>query len=100
MFYFRTRRKINKMESIIVNNKALSVEDIIKLYPNQWVLLGNPILRNPQSNGSILNRLISGVVLSAHKNKRELARLDPKRQVKLYFTRGKLVNFHHRRIGI
>ena len=61
------------MESIALKNKALSAEDIIKMYPNQWVLLGNPILRNPQSNGAILNRLITGIVLSASKDKRELA---------------------------
>ncbi|MDZ7881322.1 MAG: hypothetical protein U5L45_26905 [Saprospiraceae bacterium] len=61
------------MESVAIRNQALSVEDIIKMYPNQWVLLGNPILRNPQSNGSILNRLITGIVLLAGKDKRELA---------------------------
>ena len=61
------------MENIAIDNKALSVEDIKKMYPDQWVLLGNPVLRNPQSNGAILNRLITGIVLSASKNKRELA---------------------------
>ena len=61
------------MENIAIDNKALSIEDIKKMYPDQWVLLGNPVLRNPQSNGAILNRLITGIVLSASKNKRELA---------------------------
>ena len=61
------------MENIAIDNKALSIEDIKKMYPDQWVLLGNPVLRNPQSNGAIVNRLITGIVLSASKNKRELA---------------------------
>ena len=61
------------MENIAIDNKPLSMEDIKKMYPDQWVLLGNPVLRNPQSNGAILNRLITGIVLLASKNKRELA---------------------------
>ena len=61
------------MENITIDNKALSIEDIKKMYPDQWVLLGNPVLRNPQSNGAIVNRLITGIVLSVSKNKRELA---------------------------
>ena len=61
------------MENIAIDNKALSIEDIKKMYPDQWVLLGNPVLRNPQSNGAILNRLITGIVLLTSKNKRELA---------------------------
>ena len=56
-----------------VHNKILSIEDIKNMYPDQWVLIGNPTLRNPQSNGAIINRLISGIVLLASKDKRELA---------------------------
>ena len=56
-----------------VQNRILSIEDIKSMYPDQWVLIGNPILRNPQSNGAIINRLISGIVLLASKDKRELA---------------------------
>ena len=61
------------MEDTLVQNRTLPLEDIKKMYPDQWVLIGNPILRNPKSNGAIINRLVSGIVLLASKDKRELA---------------------------
>ena len=61
------------MIDVLIENKIVSIEDIKNMYPEQWVLIGNPLLRNPASNGSIHNRLISGVVILANKDKRELA---------------------------
>ncbi len=53
--------------------ETLTMEEIKATYPNQWVLIGNPELRNPTTNGSFIHRLISGVVLLSNKDKRELA---------------------------
>ena len=50
-----------------------TLEQIKLNYPNQWVLVGNPELRNPDINGSFINRLIKGIVLLSNKDKRELA---------------------------
>jgi hypothetical protein len=50
----------------------LTIQEIKNLYPNQWILVGNPILMEPEINGSILSKLISGIVLFASKDKREL----------------------------
>ena len=43
--------------------KPLSINQVKEKYPNQFVLLGNLVLNNPELNGSILSRLISGNVL-------------------------------------
>lgn len=53
--------------------EILNIEQIKTIYPNQWVLIGNPELRNPETNGSFLSRLVQGIVLLANKDKRELA---------------------------
>lgn len=53
--------------------ESLTLSKIKELYPNQWVLLGNPELRDPEMNTSFLKRLIRGQVLLANKDKRELA---------------------------
>ena len=52
-------------------------------YPNQWVLIGDPELRNPETNASFHSRLIQGVVLLYNKDKRELA-YDSKRLAVTY----------------
>jgi hypothetical protein len=51
----------------------LTVDEIVSQYPNQWVLLGNPEMKTPNSNGTLMNRLLRGVVILASKDKRELA---------------------------
>lgn len=61
------------MVDIQVQDIILLIDEIKKAYPDQWVLIGNPTLRNPQSNGTLVNRLISGIVLLSNKDKRELA---------------------------
>lgn len=43
--------------------EVLTIEEIKAQYPDQWVLVGNPELRNPETNGSFVNRLIKGIVL-------------------------------------
>jgi hypothetical protein len=53
--------------------QILTIAEIKAQYPDQWVLVGNPELRNPETNGSFVNRLIKGMVLLANKDKRELA---------------------------
>ena len=50
----------------------LTIEQIKIDYPNQWVLIGNPELREPEINGSIFSKLIRGIVLFASKDKREI----------------------------
>ena len=51
----------------------LTIDEILNQYPNQWVLIGNPEMKKPNSNGTLITRLIKGVVLLASKDKRELA---------------------------
>ncbi len=51
----------------------MTTEQIIAQFPNQWVLIGNPEMKNPSSNSTIMQRLIQGIVLLASKDKRELA---------------------------
>ena len=53
--------------------EILSINQIRHLYPEQWVLVGNPVLDNPNSLGSVVSKLMRGVVLSAGKDKREIA---------------------------
>ncbi len=53
--------------------EALTIEQMRSLYPDQWVLIGNPELTHPDILGSIVSKLERGVVLFASKDKRELA---------------------------
>jgi hypothetical protein len=53
--------------------EPLTIEQIRQSYPNQWVLIGSPTLRDPEINGSIISKIISGIVLFASPDKRELA---------------------------
>lgn len=60
------------MEKAAVQNKVLSFDAIKNLYPNEWVLLGNPELKNPDLNEAIVHKVVSGVVLYHSKDKREI----------------------------
>ena len=51
----------------------LNFEDIKKMYPDEWVLIGNPEVREPIVQASIVSQLLRGIVLSHNKDKRELA---------------------------
>jgi hypothetical protein len=53
--------------------ETLTINQIKSKYPNQWILIGNPELSEPEINGSILSKLTQGIVLYASKDKRELA---------------------------
>ncbi len=51
----------------------LSFEKIKTLYPNEWVLIGNPELKNPEVEASIVSQLIGGIVIFHTKDKKDLA---------------------------
>jgi hypothetical protein len=60
------------MEATTVPHEVLSFEDIKQLYPDEWVLIGDPELRNPEINEAIVHKIVSGVVLLHSKDKREI----------------------------
>jgi hypothetical protein len=53
--------------------EVLSFEKIKALYPNEWVLIGNPELDEPEVQASIVSQLVSGVLIYHSKDKREIA---------------------------
>ena len=53
--------------------EILSFEAIKALYPNEWVLIGDPVLDDETTLGSIADKLLRGVVLLHGKDKRVLA---------------------------
>ena len=60
------------MEKVAVQNEVLAFDVIKKLYPNEWVLLGNPDMKDPELNEAIVHKVVSGVVLYHSKDKREI----------------------------
>jgi hypothetical protein len=48
-----------------ISQNILSMEQIKTLFPNEWVLLGNPEYQNM--------KILKGTVILHHKDKRELA---------------------------
>ena len=54
-------------------NELLTIDQIRSAYPEQWVLVGNPILGDPGKVGSVISKLKSGIVLYTSKDKREIA---------------------------
>jgi hypothetical protein len=50
----------------------LTIDEIKAQYPDQWVLIANPILKLPSVNDLLANRLVKAIVLLASKDKREL----------------------------
>lgn len=55
-----------------MQHEVLAFTEIKEKYPNQWVLLANPELSNPEILGSVVSKLVSGIVLLASKDKREI----------------------------
>ena len=53
--------------------EVLNINQIREKLPNQWVLIGNPELDNFDTLGSIVSKLLRGVVLMGSSDKRELA---------------------------
>lgn len=52
--------------------KALTIAEIKALYPDEWVLIGSPQIRQDDFVGPMIQKIISGVVLYHSKDKREL----------------------------
>ncbi len=53
--------------------EILTLDQIKFQYPNEWILVGNPDLGDPYKTGSVLSKLVSGLVLYHSKDKREIA---------------------------
>lgn len=53
--------------------QVLTIEEIRAQYPDQWVLVGNPEVRNSEILEPIVYKILKGVVLLASKDKREVA---------------------------
>ena len=53
--------------------EILSFDNIKMLYPNEWVLIGNPSLRNDEVEATIVSQLLGGIVIFHSKDKMELA---------------------------
>jgi hypothetical protein len=54
-------------------NEALTIDQIRSTYPDQWVLVGNPVMGKPNQVGSVISKLQSGIVLYHSRDKREIA---------------------------
>ena len=54
-------------------SESLTIDQIRSAYPEQLVLVGDPILGDPNQVGSVVSKLQSGIVLYHSKNKREIA---------------------------
>ena len=53
--------------------EILTIEQIRAFYPNQWVLIGDPQMREDDFVGSILQKIQAGLVLYSSADKREIA---------------------------
>ena len=52
--------------------QTLTLDQIKSTYPDEWVLIGNPQMRQDNFVGPIVRKLLAGVVLYHSKDKREL----------------------------
>lgn len=66
--------------------EPITIDQMRTLYPDQWLLVGNPELSEPEINGSIVSKLLRGVVLIAGKDKREVAFLSKGLQAEVEST--------------
>ena len=53
--------------------EVLTIAEIKTQYPDEWVLVGNPNLGNAETLGTIIKKIIDGVVLFHSKDKHEVA---------------------------
>lgn len=53
--------------------EAITIEQIKTKYPNEWVLVGNPNMREGDFVGAVIQKIIDGVVIYHSKDKREIA---------------------------
>ena len=59
----------------LLNLKSMekqTIEEIRRKFPDQWVLVGDPELKDGDTLGSIISKLERGFVLLASKDKREI----------------------------
>ena len=52
--------------------ETMSFDTIKSLYPDEWILIGNPEMHTPLLQTSIRNKLKSGIVLFHSKDRREI----------------------------
>jgi hypothetical protein len=52
---------------------VLSIDEIKTQYPDEWVLIGNPLMRDDNFVGAVIDVLISGSILYHSKDKKEIA---------------------------
>ena len=52
---------------------TLTIDEIKAQYPDQWVLVGNPVMDSSNNHGTVVERILRGYVLSANVDKRKLA---------------------------
>ena len=53
--------------------EVLTIDEIKTEFPNKWVLIGNPQMREGNFVGSILQKIKAGLVLYSSSDKREIA---------------------------
>ena len=53
--------------------QVLTIEEIKTQYPNQWVLVGNPTMRDDNFVGAVIQKMLNGIVIYHSKDKREIA---------------------------
>ncbi len=58
---------------MVVENIALTFDDIKKMYPDEWVLIGNPDLEDSKILKSVVSKLRGGVLLYHSKTKMDVA---------------------------
>ena len=55
-----------------ITSEKISFDTMKLLYPDEWILIGNPEMDTPLLQTSIRNKLKSGVVLYHSKDRREI----------------------------
>jgi ERCC4-type nuclease len=53
--------------------ETITIEQIKTNYPDEWVLVGNPTMREDDYVGAVIQKIINGVVIYHSKDKREIA---------------------------
>jgi hypothetical protein len=63
---------LNPIPPNLYRMEVLTINEIKAQYPEQWVLIGNPELSNPDLLDTIVNQLVRGVVLLSSPDRREI----------------------------
>lgn len=56
-----------------MQSKVLTINEIKAQYPDEWVLVGNPQMREDNFVGAVIRKIIDGIVIYHSKDKREIA---------------------------